>query len=283
MEILLARLLFEFVEMHAPTVDAHGSARFHTVGADAPARNALREARHGWLGHSSARHGATSHVHQAVEEGAGGDHDAFRPKFHAPNRAHTHGHASNFIRISRRNWLHEQFFHLVLPNVQTIDSIERFAPFPHEFFAVALRARTPHGRPLAPIQHPKLNRRGIGNTPHFAAERIYLPDYLAFSNSSHGRIARHLRHLVHVHRDETRACAHACRRHSSLASCVAAADDNHVVVELHVQKFVYACKGINFQLNFENFSFINLAFSRFLTTFASKSVEKYGTSSPSPR
>ena len=168
MKIVLAGLFFEQTEIHAAAVDSYGRSRFHSVGTDAPARDALGEARDGRLGHPTARHHPPTHMQQAVEEGSGGNNDAFRPKFHAPNRAHADGNASK-IFVGR---FHEQFLDLVLPDVQTVDSIERFAPFPDEFLAVALRSRTPHCRTFAPIQHPKLDGRGIRHPTHFAAERI---------------------------------------------------------------------------------------------------------------
>ena len=54
---------------------------------------------------------------------------------------------------------------------------------------IGLRARRPDRRPLAPIQHAKLNSRRIDDLPHQPAQGIDLADHLPLAQAADGRIA----------------------------------------------------------------------------------------------
>ncbi len=73
---------------------------------------------------------------------------------------------------------------------------------------VALGAGAVHGRPLASVEQAELDRRGVGDPPHLAAESIDLADDLPLGNPSDGRVATHLAHGIAVDRQERGAQAH---------------------------------------------------------------------------
>ena len=75
-----------------------------------------------------------------------------------------------------------------MPNVEILGVLERLPPFRYEAHAVALGARTPHGRSLRAVQHAKLYRRGIRDTPHLSAERIDFPHNLPLRNTADNRL-----------------------------------------------------------------------------------------------
>ena len=184
MVVLLSGLFLQQTEVNAALVDAHGSARLHSVYTNAPVSDAFREMRHGRFGNASSRHHAASNMHQSVEERARRHHHAFCPELHAPYRFHAHRPSAIVLSgfrsvkvaflvadgIAAR--LHEKFVGLVLPDVEVRHVIERFAPLPDELLAVALCTRTPHRRTLAAVEHAKLYGSGIGDASHFAAESI---------------------------------------------------------------------------------------------------------------
>ena len=140
--------------------------------------------RHGRFGNASSRHHAASYVHQSVEERACRHHYAFCPELHAPYCFHAHRHSAIVLcgfkggrvaflvadGIAAR--LHEEFVGLVLPDVESVNVVERLAPLPDELLAVALGAWTPHCRSLAAVEHTELYGSGIGDASHFAAESI---------------------------------------------------------------------------------------------------------------
>jgi hypothetical protein len=62
------------------------------------------------------------------------------------------------------------------------------------------------------------------------AKRIYLSDYLSFSYSSDGGIARHLCDFIHIHRHQASLSAHVGRGTSSLTTSMATANDDDIVL-----------------------------------------------------
>ena len=57
--------------------------------------------------------------------------------------------------------------------------------------AIGLRARPPHRRALAPVEHAKLDAGGIRDAAHQPVERVDLPDQMALAEPTDRRIARH--------------------------------------------------------------------------------------------
>ena len=195
------------------------------------------------LGDTSAGHLLPAYVHQSVEECSGCYHHTLCPQLGTPDGAHAchvplvggcPGIAGLHIRVGEHCcgllFVDYQLHHLVLPDVQVVGIVEHGAPFPDEFLPVALSPWRPYGRPFRAVQHPELYRRGIRYEPHLSSQCVYLSDNLAFSYSADSRIARHLGYFVHVHRHQTGLCAYPGSCRSSLAACVAATDDNDIVV-----------------------------------------------------
>src|SRR5881628_1127137 len=58
--------------------------------------------------------------------------------------------------------------------------------------AIALRARSPDCWPLAAVQHPELDAREVGGSPHDPAQRIHFPNDRTLRHAADGRVTRHV-------------------------------------------------------------------------------------------
>jgi hypothetical protein len=103
--------------------------------------------------------------------------------------------------------------------------------FQHQLICllVGLRAWSPHGRSLAPIQHPELNPGRVGDFSHHAAESIYLAHEMSFRQTSDRGIARHLSDRVERDGQQQRLAPHSGGGKRRLAAGVSRADDDYVV------------------------------------------------------
>jgi hypothetical protein len=68
---------------------------------------------------------------------------------------------------------------------------------------IALRARRPYCRTLAPVQHPELKHGEIRSSSHYSAKRIHLAHDGSFRDSADRGVARHLADSLERARDET--------------------------------------------------------------------------------
>ena len=166
-------------------------------------------------------------VHQSIEECACGDDDSLGAYLHAPYRLHTDG----------LSVLHYELLGLVLPDVEVRCAVDDASPFPYKLFSVTLGAGRPHGRSFTFVEHPELDSGGIGDEGHLSAKGVDLPHDLTFGNASHGRVATHLRNLVHVHGDEQCPGSDVCRRARRFAARVASTNHYHIVFKIHVLVF----------------------------------------------
>ena len=228
MIVVFARLLLHFIEMHAPFVYSHRCSRLHPRHLYAVSRDAFREIRHRRLRDTASRNLMSADVQQSVKECSRCNHHTFRAHLHAPYRLHAH-------RRGRLAFtLHEQLIRLILPDVKVWRIVERPSPFPDELLAVALCARAPHGRSFRAVKHTKLYCRRVRYQSHLTAQRIYFAHNLSLCNSAHGRVATHLRYLVHVHCHQAGLRSDVGCRCCRLTPCVSASDNNHVVIEFHI-------------------------------------------------
>ena len=101
--------------------------------------------------------------------------------------------------------------------------------------AVTLGARRPHSRPFRAVQHAELDRRAVRRTPHGPPERVHFPDDGALGDPADGGITGHVADGVEVGGNQERAGLEAGRHGRGLGTGVAAADDDHVVVEGHAR------------------------------------------------
>ena len=97
---------------------------------------------------------------------------------------------------------------------------------------VALRPRRPDGGTAAGVQQPELDSHRVGDLAHHPAERVDLPNQVAFGDPADRRIAGHLRDQVGVHGDHGGTQTEAGAGSRGLAAGVAAANDHDVVREL---------------------------------------------------
>ena len=224
------------------------------------AGDALRQVGHGGFGYAAASHHASPDVHQSVEEGPCRQHHGLGPDFSTPDGLDAHdvlGYVSPLVRLSgkprhhfgiraRRPFLHQQFLHLVLPNVKVGGSVQHGAPLPDKLATVTLCSRTPHGGTLRAVQHPKLDGGGIGHLCHLSAQGVNLAYYLAFGYAANGWVARHLANLVHIHRHQQRLGTHVSCRCGSLASGVTASYHHYIVFHYHAAKVVQTERNSKF-------------------------------------
>ena len=127
----------------------------------------------------------------------------------------------------------QQLAHLVLPDVEVVGVLQHLSPGPDELPSVALRTRAPHGRPLAAVEHAELNGGLVSHLTCVSAQRIYLAYNLPLGNPAYGRVAAHLRYLVHVHGDQARLRAHPGTRTCRFAARMTATHDHHIVSHFH--------------------------------------------------
>ena len=87
-EVRLAVLHFHILVVDAAAVDAHGRAGLHAAVSDAVRGDGFGQFVRSRFGHASAGQHGAAHVHQSVQEGAGGDDDAACVERHAPYCLH---------------------------------------------------------------------------------------------------------------------------------------------------------------------------------------------------
>ena len=97
-------------------------------------------------------------MQESVEECPGGEHNALGIDFRAPDGFHTDG-----LTV-----FHQQFFNLVLPDVEKGSVVEYLTPFPDKFATVTLCPRTPYSRTFRTVEHTELDGCGIGNNTHLS-------------------------------------------------------------------------------------------------------------------
>ena len=214
-------------EIHRPPVYSHGSACLHPVASYAVACYALGEMFHSRLCYSSTCHHFSSYVEKSVEECASRNHHAACLYGHSPDGLYAH---DGFVASV---FFNQEFFRLVLPDVEVWCAVECLSPFPYKLFPVALCPWAPDCRSLASVEHSELYCRCVGHDAHLSAEGVDFAHYLSFGNTSHGRIAAHLCNLVHVHCHEASPCPYVSGSRCRLASCVARSDHNYVVIQCH--------------------------------------------------
>ena len=120
MEIVFSRLWFHVLKVNASPIDANRCACLHPTNGNSMACNGFCQMIGGWFCCSSARHHFSSDMHQAVEERASGDNNAFSEKSDTP-----YGSDTGYLTV-----LNQQFLDSVLPDVQIGCILENFSPCP---------------------------------------------------------------------------------------------------------------------------------------------------------
>ena len=195
--------------------------------------DAFSEMGYGRFSNSSAWHHLASDMHQSVQESARSDDDAFGIELSSPNGAHADGTNDRIARTSICRIFYQEFVCLILPDIQILCLIQMPAPLPDKLPSVALGPRTPHSWTFANVQHTELYRGGVSHQSHLAAEGINLAHNLPLGDTADGRIARHLRNLVHVHRHEAGFGTHIGTGAGCFAPRMTTSDDQNIIVEFH--------------------------------------------------
>ena len=219
--VCFAWLLRHKIKMYRAGIDSDGCACFHAGGADAMFRDGIGQKSSCWLRATASFHLSAAYVHQSVQESACGDDYGARFEASAP-----HG-----LDSANSSLFNDDFCGFVLPHIQVGRIFQPASPFLDEARAVTLCPWAPHGRSFRTVQHAELYGAGVRHFARAAAECIYFADNLSFRDAADGRVAAHLRYLVHVHRDEAGTCAQQRGGSGSLASGVSCAHDNDVIVE----------------------------------------------------
>ena len=186
------------------------------------------------LGDTTTGYHFPSYVHQAVEESSCRHDNGFGTQLHAPDGLHSY-HLLRLL-LCHRNRLHQQLISLVLPDIEVVGMVQDTTPFPDKLPTVTLGTRAPHGRSFTAVKHSELDGCGIRHETHLSSKSVNLPHNLSFGNTTYGRVARHLRDLVHIHRYQTGLCSHVCRGTSSFAASMTTSDNQYVIIHYHADK-----------------------------------------------
>jgi hypothetical protein len=96
--------------------------------------------------------------------------------------------------------------------------------------SIGLRTSGAHGRPLAGVQHAKLDSGAVGRSAHDAVECVDFLDEVALADPADRRVARHRADRFDALRQQQRRRAGTGRSRRRLGSGMTAADDDHVEV-----------------------------------------------------
>jgi hypothetical protein len=223
----LTLLTLESGKVDRSAIDAWGGSRLEARNPEAGFFELLREVRGRSLTSSST--GDTSlgsDVDPAAQEGARGDYNAFCAK--APSFQSLDATDAPFVRREKEasnSALHRLEHCLLFEERSHRAAVQA---------TIALCAGSPDGRAFTAVQHPELDHREIGGSPHDSAERIDLADDSAFCNSANGRVARHLTDRFESARDQADPNSKTRRCHRCLGSRVAGANDYNVKLGFEV-------------------------------------------------
>ena len=133
----------------------------------------------------------------------------------------------------------EDFAGFVLPNVQVGCILQNEAHFLYVSCAVALCARTPHGRTFGAVEHSELYGRGVCYDAHQASQGIHFARNLPLGDAADGWITRHLCNFVHIHCHQAGLRSHTGGSVGRLASSVARSNDNDVEFKFCVHSVTF--------------------------------------------
>ena len=132
--------------------------------------------------------------------------------------------------------LYHQPPHHVLIKIQIRCLLQHFPPLLSKQHSVVLGARTPHGRTLAPIQHPELDHGQIRHNSRIPTHRINFPHDLPLGNPTHRGITAHLGNGLHVHGDQQGFRPQIGRRRRRFTAGVASTHHDHIILWKHAAK-----------------------------------------------
>ena len=170
--------------------------------------------------HAAGGNFGLADMDQAIQEGAGGEHDLARRKSLRRRAVRTPVTIPSFkIRSSA----------LADANFQIGDVAQHGLHCCAVKRAVGLGARPAHRRTLAPVEQAKLDARRIRDAAHQAVQRIDLAHQMALADAADGGIAGHLAQGFEGVGEQQGAGAKARRCRRRFAAGMTAADDDDVV------------------------------------------------------
>ncbi len=111
--------------------------------------------------------------------------------------------------------------------------------------AVSLRSGGSNGRPLATVEHAKLDTALVGSGGHGPAQRVDLLDQMALADATDRWVTAHLPQSFHIVAEQQGLHAHACRCKRSFGAGMAATDNDHVKTGREVHHAPRACSAGN--------------------------------------
>ena len=196
------------------------------AGLQAPAlepqlRQALAQRVRGVLADPAARNRARADVDQPVQERARRDHE----------RA-----AAQQASVVQHDPRHRAALqtHVVRDPGETAEprqAVQQTAHLGGVARLVTLRARRPHRRAPAAVQHLELNAGAVGHDPHHAAHRVQLAHHVPLRDPADRGVARHARGVGEAHGEERGVEAEPDAGAGGLAAGMAGADHDDVILD----------------------------------------------------
>ena len=128
-------------------------------------------------------------MNQSIQKCTNSQHHCLCLKFN-PHTSNNTCHCAIFKSQPRNS---------VLPHIQVGRIFYNISPFPDKLHTIVLSTRAPHCRTFRTIEHPELDSSFVAHYSHLSTQRINLTNNLPLCNSAHGRVATHLRNIVHIH------------------------------------------------------------------------------------
>ena len=222
----VAGLAFQLGEINAAAMDPGGGA-----GLEAAQREPVGHQRLGQLGGGVGAVGAAvvvglPHKDAAAQRGAGGNDAAVAAVVAAQRRHNAHNVAVLHIHAGDLRLVDVEvfgFFQGVLhPDVIPL--------------AVGLHPQTVDRRPLAPVEHPALQKGGVSAQAHQPAQGVHFPHQMPLGGAANRRVAGHVADKVQRQREDGGLGAQHRRRVGGLDARMARAHHDHVIVSQNIHK-----------------------------------------------
>ena len=217
---VVARLHLEPGPIDRAAVEPRRRAGLEPPERKAVAGERLRQAERRLFADAARRDLFVADMDQAVEEGAGRQHDP--PRRNAPAVAQ-HEPADMPAGIE------QQILGRPLDDVEIRRFGQQFGDGAAIELAVGLRARPAHRRALAAVEDAELDPGAVDRPAHDAVERIDLAHQMPLAEPADRRVARHLPNRRPLVRQQQRARPDPSRRRRRLAPGMPAADHDDVI------------------------------------------------------
>ena len=190
----VSRLLRHLGVVQGPAVDPWWGSGLHAPTLEPQFDELLGDALRCPFSGAAAAKLLLTNVHQAIQEGAVGEHDGLR----------MNGHTEARLDANTSAILGQDADDAVLPKVEVGCGLQHFSPGLGKEVAVVLCPGAPHRWAFGLVQHPELDGAAVRDQTRVATHGVDLSYDLAFGDATHRRVAGHLSNHPHVHGDEQR-------------------------------------------------------------------------------